>query len=137
MSATQSDCTKAPAILVVEDHDLLRFSIVTWLEHRFPECLVRGVESGEAALEHARAARLDIVLMDINLPGINGLETASRIRAQAPETAVVMLTTHDTPYHRVAAAKAGARGYVAKRHMETQLEPTVRRLLRRRERTGA
>jgi DNA-binding NarL/FixJ family response regulator len=68
--------------------------------------------------------------MDIELPGIDGFEATSRIRAQAPETAVVMLTTHDTPQHRLAATNAGAVGYVAKHEMETRLEATVQDLLR-------
>jgi len=106
---------------------------VTWLECRFPGCIVHGVESGEEALKRVRAVRPDLVLMDINLPGINGLESTRRIKAQASKTAVVVLSAHDTPYHRLAAAKAGAAEYVAKRDMETQLAPTVARLLKPRE----
>src|SRR5438552_14298034 len=53
------------------------------------------------------------------LPGIDGLEAPRRIKGQAPKTAVVILTTHDTPRHRLAAAQAGAAGYIAKPDMET------------------
>ncbi|HEY6242155.1 MAG TPA: response regulator transcription factor [Burkholderiales bacterium] len=123
-----------PSILVVEDHQSLRVSVVTWLQYCFPGSLVQGVESGEEALEHARACP-DVVLMDINLPGIDGIEATRRIKAQAPKTAVVMLTSHDTPYHRLAATMAGAVGYVVKRDMETQLEATVEGLLRSRTRS--
>lgn len=126
---TTSPATRA-SILVVEDFELLRASIVQWLQYRFPGCVVLGVGSGEEALEHMRNARTDVVLMDIDLPGINGLEATSRIKAEAPETAIVILTTHDTPYHRLAATRVGAVGYVAKHEMETQLEATVGDLLR-------
>ena len=119
-----------PSILVVEDFQSLRSSVVQWLQVRFPGCTVQGVDSGERALEHASNARPDVVLMDIGLPGIDGLEATQRLKAQAPETAVVMLTAHDTPSHRRAAANAGAAGYVAKRHMEAQLESTVLNLLK-------
>ena len=108
---------------------------MTWLQYRFPGSLIQGVESGEEALEHARVARPNVVLMDINLPGIDGLEATRRIKAQAPKTAVVMLTTHDTPRHRLAAAKAGASGYISKRDMETLLEATVECLLQSRARS--
>lgn len=128
---------RRPSILVVEDFELLRTSVVQWLQCRFPGCLVQGVESGEEALEHLRSARTDVVLMDIGLPGISGLEATCRIKAEAPETAVAMLTTHDTPYHRLAASKAGAEGYVAKHDMEAQLEATVQSLLRSRAGSGA
>lgn len=129
MNAASTLRTSRPSILVVEDFDLLRSSVMLWLKSRFPSCLIHGVGSGEAALEHARANSPSVVLMDLDLPGINGLEATSRIRAQAPGTAVVMLTMHDTPGHRLAAANAGATGYVAKLDMEEQLEATVGRLL--------
>jgi DNA-binding NarL/FixJ family response regulator len=123
-----------PSILVVEDFQLLRSSVVQWLQTRFPGCVVDGVDSGEQALEHARSARPDIVLMDINLPGIDGFEATWRMKAQAPEAAVVMLTMHDTPQHRAAAASAGAAGYVPKSEMEARLESTVEGLLKSRAR---
>ena len=123
-----------PLILVVEDHRSLRLSVVTWLQYRFPGSLVQGVGSGEEALAHARNARPDVVLMDFNLPGIDGIEATCRLKAQAPKTAVVMVTAHDTPRHRLAAAQAGAAGYIAKRDMETLLEATVECLLQSRSR---
>ena len=118
------------SILVVDDYEPLRRSVVTWLEFRFPGCSVTGVETAEEAL--ALSDRADIVLMDINLPGIDGLEAIGLMKARSPETRVVMLTTHDTPYHRRAAQRAGASAYIAKRDLETQLEPTVGELIRER-----
>jgi DNA-binding NarL/FixJ family response regulator len=100
-----------------------------WLKQRFPGCLVQGVESGEEALEHARNSRPDLVLMDLDLPGIDGLEATSRLKKQAPETAVVLLTMHDTPGHRLAAAGAGVAEYILKPEMEEHLEATIERLL--------
>jgi DNA-binding NarL/FixJ family response regulator len=130
MNAISRNGARPPAILVVEDFEPLRLSVITWLKFWFPGCDVRGVVSGEEAIEHVRASRPDVVLMDIELPGIDGLEATSRIMVQAPETAVVMLTTHDTPQHRLAATNAGAVGYVAKHEMETRLKATVQDLLR-------
>ena len=121
---------KACSILVVDDHEPLRRSVVTWLEFRFPGCSVTGVESAEEAL--ALSERADIVLMDINLRGLDGLEATGLMKALSPETSVVMLTMHDTPHHRRAAKRAGASAYIAKRDLETQLEPTVGDLIRER-----
>jgi DNA-binding NarL/FixJ family response regulator len=134
MNDKHSGRTTPPSILIVEDFQLLRSSVVQWLQTRFPGCVVHGVDSGEQALEHARSARPDIVLMDINLPGIDGIEATCRMKAQAPEAAVVMLTMHDTPQHRAAAASAGAAGYVPKSEMEAKLESTVESLLKSRTR---
>lgn len=130
MNCTPDESAKTCTILVVDDHEPLRRSVVTWLEYRFPGCRVRGVETAEEAL--ALTYRPDIVLMDINLRGIDGLEATSRIKALEPDTCVVMLTMHDTLHHRRAAEKAGATGYIAKRDMETLLEPTVLDLIRAR-----
>src|SRR5436309_5938312 len=124
-----------PSILVVEDHRSLRLSLVIWLQCLFPGSLVEGVRSGEEALAHAGNARPDVVLMDINLPGIDGIEASYRMKALAQTTAGVVLSTHDAPHHRLVAEKAGAAGYIAKADMEKQLEPTVRGLLRSRTRS--
>lgn len=121
--------TTPPSILVVEDFERLRASVVQWLRIRFPGCTVDGACSAELALELARVARPDVVLMDIGLPGIDGIEATRRMKAQVPDAAVVMFTTHDTPLHRRAAALAGAAGYVAKGDMEEELEAAVLGLL--------
>lgn len=134
MNATTDNPVTRPSILVVEDFHVLRSSVVQWLQYRFPACIVHGVETGEQALEHVRTSRVDVVLMDIDLPGMGGLEATAHIKAQAPETKVVMLTTYDTPQHRNAASLAGADGYVAKHDMERKLESTVEGMLRSRAR---
>ena len=132
MNALPDNPVSRPSILVVEDFRLLRTSVVQWLQYRFPGCVVHGVETGEQALEHVRNARPDVVLMDIDLPGIGGLEATARIKAESPDTKIAMLTTYDTPQHRSAATLAGAEGYVPKHDMERQLESTVEGLLRAR-----
>jgi DNA-binding NarL/FixJ family response regulator len=132
MSRATDSRPPRPSILVVEDFPLLRASVMQWLQIRFPECLIHGVGSAEEALAHARGSRTDVVLMDIDLPGMNGLEAVAQMKALSPETAVVMLTMHDTPGHRHAAVNAGAVGYVAKIDMEDHLGSIVEALLKTR-----
>lgn len=122
-----------PLILVVEDSEVLRFSLVNWIESRFPEARVHSVESGEEALDAVRALRPEVVLMDINLLGIDGIEATRRIRAQLPSADVVILTTHDTPQHRLASARAGAAAFVAKQKLDTRLAPVLEKLFRARD----
>jgi len=118
-----------PSILVVEDFQALRSSVMQWLRVNFPGIHINGVGTGEEALERARLSRPDVVLMDIDLPGINGLEATSLFRVRAPGTAVVMLTMHDTPAHRQAASDAGAAGFIAKADLEDQLASTLEVIL--------
>ena len=71
----------------------------------------------------------DIVLMDIGLPGINGIEATRRIMALAPQAKVTMLSIHEDPEYQADAAAAGASAYVPKRTMHRDLIPAVERLL--------
>jgi DNA-binding NarL/FixJ family response regulator len=118
-----------PSILVVEDFAMLRSSVMHWLRVRFPGFHINGVGSGEEALEHARVSRPDVVLMDIDLPGINGIEATSLFRVRSPGTAVVMLTMHDTPSHRQAASSAGAAAFITKSEIDDRLGSTLESLL--------
>jgi DNA-binding NarL/FixJ family response regulator len=122
-----------PVVLVVEDSEVLRSSLVDWMQMRFPQACIHAAEDGEAALESARALRPDVVLMDINLPGIDGIEATRCIKAELPSADVVMLTTHDTPQHRLAAARAGAAAFIPKQKMDARLAPVMERLLRARD----
>ena len=122
-----------PVVLVVEDSEVLRSSLINWLEMRFPQARVYAAEDGEAGLESARSLAPDIVLMDINLPGIDGIEATRRIRALQPGADVVILTSHDTPQHRLSSAKAGAAAFIPKQKMDVRLAPVIEKLLRARE----
>jgi DNA-binding NarL/FixJ family response regulator len=122
-----------PVVLVVEDSEMLRSSLVNWLQMRFPQACIHAAEDAEAAQELVRALGPDIVLMDINLPGIDGIEATRWIKAQFPRADVVMLTTHDTPQHRLAAARAGAAAFIPKQKMDARLAPVLERLFRTRD----
>jgi len=113
-----------PTTLIVEDHDVLRRSLHDWLSTVFLEA-----RSGEEALELALAWRPDVVLMDIGLPQMSGIEATRRIRAAAPGAQVVMLIIHEAPPYQDAATATGASAYIPKRQMHTELIPVLTRLL--------
>jgi len=119
----------SPTILVVEDHDLLRASLRDWLSLTLPDCALIEAKSGEEAVALARAKNPDVVLMDIGLPQMNGIEATRRIKAVAPQARVVMLTIHEAPQYQAAAIAAGASAYIIKRRTHTELIPTLRMLL--------
>lgn len=116
-------------ILVVEDHDTVRRSLREWLEAVFPQCRVIEAASGEEAITIAQAKLPSVVVMDIGLQQMNGIEATRHIKAAVPTAQIVMLTIHEDEAYRADATTAGASAYVAKRTMQTELLPTLAALL--------
>jgi DNA-binding NarL/FixJ family response regulator len=106
---------KRPArILVVDDHRLVREGLVSLLRTH-PEIEVVGEASGgDEAVAKAKSLRPDVVLMDISMPGMNGITATRLIKKDAPEVKVIMLTMLDQEGYVYEAVKAGATGYLLK-----------------------
>ena len=100
-------------IVVADDHSLFRDGIVSLLEAAGYD-VVSQVGEGAGAVEAALRLRPDLVLMDVTMPGVTGLEALRRIRAEWPEARVVMLTASDENEDLFAAVEAGACGYLLK-----------------------
>jgi DNA-binding NarL/FixJ family response regulator len=100
-------------ILVVDDHALFRDGIVSLLIASGFE-IIGQAENGAQAVAAALALRPDLVLMDVSMPEMSGLEALREIKRQAPEIQVVMLTISDDDNDLLAAIQAGARGYLLK-----------------------
>jgi DNA-binding NarL/FixJ family response regulator len=108
-------------ILIVENHAGIRRSLREWItEDLCAPCTFLESDDGEAALSIVQQARPDVVLVELNLPGIDGLETARRIKALAPATHVLLLSLYEEPAYRQEAAAIGVR-YVNKQAMSTLL----------------
>jgi DNA-binding NarL/FixJ family response regulator len=86
--------------------------------------------SGEAALKALPALRPDVVLMDINLPGMSGIECTARLKAQLPETQILMVTVHGDNERVFAALQAGASGYLLKRTRADELLEAIHEVMR-------
>ena len=100
--------------LVVDDHPLFRDGLVALLATLPDVEVVASVGTGEDAVRSVATHAPDIVLMDLNLPGMPGLEATRRIVASAPATAVLVLTMVDDDQSVMAALRVGARGYLLK-----------------------
>jgi DNA-binding NarL/FixJ family response regulator len=87
--------------------------------------IVGRVSSGRDALEQVAALQPDLVLMDLAMPGMNGLETTRQIKAQPAPPRVVIMTLYDVAEYRTAASAAAADGFIAKSSMRTQLLPLL------------
>jgi len=116
-------------ILIVEDHDAVRRSLRGWLEAVFPRCSVIEAVDGEQAVALAQASPPRLVLMDIGLPGMNGIEATRRIKTVVPTAQVVILTIHEDQAYRADGVAAGASAYVPKTRVQTTLLPTLMALL--------
>ncbi len=119
----------SPVILIVDDHDALRDSLKSWLGSVFQDCMILVAKSGEDALDQAFADPPDIVLMDVLLPGMNGIKAAGRIHDVIPDAKVVMLSIYEDPAYQADAAAAGSYAYVPKRKMGTELIPLMTKAL--------
>lgn len=113
-------------VLVVDDHPLFRQGVVSSLSNEPGLAVVGEAASGEDALRLAQELLPDIVLLDISMPGRDGLVTAERIATACPATAIVMLTVSDDQDKLLAAFKAGARAYVLKGVSAQELARVVR-----------
>jgi two-component system KDP operon response regulator KdpE len=118
----------AGRILVVDDDPQIRRVMRVTLTGQGYE--VDDVKSGEAALDKLREEKFDLVLLDMNMPGMDGLETCRAIREQS-EIAIIMLTVRDSESDKVAALDAGADDYVTKPYNPPELLARMRAALRR------
>ena len=123
----------AGRILVVDDEPQIRRVLRATLTSRGYE--VVDARSGEEALGALRESRFNLVLLDINMPGIGGLETCREIRASS-EIAIIMLTVRDAEADKVAALDAGADDYVTKPFSTPELLARIRAALRRQPAAG-
>lgn len=113
-------------VLVVDDHPLFRQGVVHSLTMDPGFRVVGETASGEEALALAQALLPNVVLLDISMPGWNGIVTAERIAMACPATAIVMLTSSEDKDKLLAALKAGARGYVLKGVSARELTQVLR-----------
>jgi two-component system NarL family response regulator len=115
-------------LLIVDDHHLFREGLARILREAAGIELVGAASSGEEALQLARSHHPDLVLMDVNMPGIGGLEATRRLRAAHPHLRVLMLTISEQEDDLFVAVRAGARGYLLKNSSSRELIEAIRRV---------
>lgn len=101
-------------ILVVDDHELARRGVVSILALKPNYEVVSEASDGDIAVEQAQALKPDLVLMDMSMPRMNGLEAARKIREILPKTEILFISQHDDKLMMQEAIKVGACGYVLK-----------------------
>ena len=118
----------ATTILIVDDNAQLR-ALMRGIAAQEPACQVVGeAEDGAEAIRLAQALRPDIVLLDLAMPRVNGLEALRRIKAERPATTVIIVTVHAEDAYRQVAADGGADAFLLKKTLVTVLLPTIQHL---------
>jgi DNA-binding NarL/FixJ family response regulator len=121
--------TRTARLLIADDHDLVRDGFHRMLG-REPDLEVVGEASnGREAVELCRRLNPDLVLMDVRMPEMDGLEATRTIKEEQPLVSVLVVTTYENPDYLLGAIKAGAAGYVLKDAPKRQLVNAVRRVL--------
>jgi DNA-binding NarL/FixJ family response regulator len=117
-------------LLLVDDHALFREGLISLLSYQDDFIVVGEAEDAQSALEQARTIKPDIVLMDVELPGEDGIIATQRLTIELPEVTVVMLTVRDDSQTLFEAIKAGAQGYLIKNVRSRELLEQLRSLAR-------
>jgi DNA-binding NarL/FixJ family response regulator len=117
-------------ISIVEDNDQLRGTLARLLNRAEGFACLSQFATAEAALEGLPKERPQVVLMDINLPGLNGVECVRRLKQVAPEISAVMLTAYEDTENIFNALAAGANGYLLKRAPKAELLEAIREVHR-------
>jgi DNA-binding NarL/FixJ family response regulator len=113
-------------ILIVDDQNLVREGIKILLEKATEIKIVDDAEDGNSALEKIATLQPDIVLLDINMPGVDGLAVADKIRHQFPQVKIIMLSSHDDESYVRKSTQLGAKGYLLKSASSQELEWSIK-----------
>ena len=121
-------------LLLVDDDNRFRDTLRHLIDQRDEADVLGEAGDGEEALRLAEALRPDVVLMDLAMPRMNGLEVTRRLKARWPSIVVIMITVHDDEVYRRTALAAGAEAFLVKKALGVDLWPTLLEFMRDRPR---
>lgn len=117
---------EAIKILIAEDQEIVRVGLRLVLEQESAFAIMDEVSNGDLAVKHAQTDKPDLVLMDLGMPVMDGIDATKAVKASCPEVKVIILTTHDSEQDVFAAFAAGADGYCLKSAGKEQLLSAIR-----------
>jgi DNA-binding NarL/FixJ family response regulator len=118
---------KKPRVLMADDHSLILAGLRKLVEAEHE--VVGTVEDGRALVEAAQTLRPDLILLDISMPLLNGLDAARQLTKLVPESKLIFLTMHASPTYATEAFQAGASGYLLKRSAVSELSQAIKCVL--------
>lgn len=113
-------------VIIVDDHPLVREGLRKVLELDQDICIIDEAGDGQGAINLARVLRPDVVLMDINMPGTNGIEATRVIKREQPKMGIIALTIHEEEEYVLELVRAGVSGYVLKDIAPAKLVETIK-----------
>ena len=117
---------RQPRVVVADDHPSVLVALGRLLQ---PSCdVVASVATGKEAIDAAGRLKPDVLIVDLMMPDLDGLEVCRIVKQESPGTAVVIITAFDDPHVRTVAIQKGASAFVAKHTVASTLEQTIRRL---------
>ena len=119
---------EAITLLLADDHDVVRTGLKSLLESQPDLHVVAEARNGEEAIQRALETRPALVLMDISMPGMDGLEATRQLKRACPDTQVLALTIHDDKHYFMAMLAAGASGYLTKQAAAEDLVAAIHAL---------
>lgn len=117
-------------VLIVDDHELAREALISILGRERDLNVVGEATAGDTATALARRLRPDVVLMDVRMPGMDGLAATRTIKTELPNTRVLLLTTYDSEEYVLEGLRAGADGYLLKGASKREVLGAIRAVLR-------
>ena len=117
-------------VLLADDHDLVRAGLRHIVEDSGDMEVVAEAADGREAIQLALQKTPDVAVIDISMPGMDGLEVISQLKVQAPKLPILILTMHKNKEYMDLALSAGAEGYLVKEAMDTELLPAITALRR-------
>ena len=118
-------------ILIVDDHEIFRKGLRSVLESRSELEICGEATNGLEAVEKTKQMQPDVILMDISMPYLDGLQATREIRSEVPKSLILLLSQHDSPHMLAAALNAGASAYVTKSQVFQCLLEALRAVIRR------
>lgn len=115
--------------LIADDHAIVRKGLVQLLKEEFANALCDEANDGNELLSKARKSEYNVILLDISMPGLSGLETLKQLRSEGIKTPVLMLSMHSEEQYAVRVLKAGASGFLNKESANEELISAVHKLL--------
>lgn len=116
-------------ILIVDDHDIVRFGLQQLLAQAFPNLECAEANTGQSALDQIEDTRWDVVVLDLTLPDLHGLEVLKRIKIVRPALPVIVLSFHSAEHFAMRAYRNGASAYLAKDSVTEELVAAIKQVV--------